>query len=61
MTLMQFDAYEQIRAAPVLGPLTFSLFVLIVVFVYMSMFLLIINDSFQEYIYSFIIDRLLFC
>lgn len=61
MTLMQFDAYEQIRTAPVLGPLTFSLFVLIVVFVYMSMFLLIINDSFQEYIYSFMIDRLLFC
>lgn len=69
MTLMKFDVYELINVSPVLGPLAFSFFIFIVVFVCMSMFLSIINDSFQrakenakqdqEHIYSFMIERFL--
>ena len=46
--LMKFDAQKLTDAAPFLGPLSFSLFIFVVVFVCMSMFLTIINDSFGE-------------
>ena len=70
MTLMKFDAHQLIDAAPFLGPLAFSLFILIVVFVCMSMFLSIIGDSFRqardhrdgqkdEKIFSLMIDKFL--
>ena len=48
MTLLKFDANELSRAAPFLGPFCFSLFILLVVFICMSMFLSIINDSFRR-------------
>ncbi|CAF1622969.1 unnamed protein product [Adineta ricciae] len=48
MTLMKFDTQELIAAAPILGPLAFALFILIVVFVCLSMFITIINDSFRQ-------------
>ena len=47
MTLMKFDANQLRQAAPFLGPFSFSLFIFIVVFICMSMFLTIINDSFR--------------
>ncbi|CAF1035223.1 unnamed protein product [Adineta ricciae] len=47
ITLMKFDAHELSGAAAFLGPFCFSLFILIVVFVCMSMFLTIVNDSFR--------------
>ena len=70
MILMQFDASELIDAAAFLGPFCFSLFILLVVFVCMSMFLSIINDSFRraresvnrsndEDIFSFRLERFL--
>ena len=71
MMLMKFDAQQLSEAAPVLGPLSFTLFILLVVFVCMSMFLTIINDSFRQvrtqaelnpcedqHILSFMIDKL---
>ena len=45
MTVMKFDATELTNSAPVLGPIAFSLFILLVVFVCLSMFLSIINES----------------
>ena len=70
MTLMKFDAQELSSAAPLLGPLVFSLFIFVVVFVCMSMFLTIINESFgavrqeaalhveqEQHIFSFMVDR----
>ena len=45
MTVMKFDATELTKSAPVLGPIAFSLFILLVVFVCLSMFLSIINES----------------
>ena len=48
MILMKFDAYQLIDAAPFLGPFTFTLFIFIVVFVYLSTFLSIINSSFRQ-------------
>lgn len=70
MTLMKFDAYQLTEAAAVLGPFCFSLFIIVVVFVCLSMFLSIINDSFRQaqenakknyhqQIYSFMFDRFL--
>ena len=71
MSLMKFDAHELINAAAFLGPFCFTLFILIVVFVCMSMFLSIINESFRrardnvnnrrndEEIFSFMIDKFL--
>ncbi|UJR07107.1 hypothetical protein I4U23_011395 [Adineta vaga] len=47
MTLMKFDAQELTEAAPVLGPIAFALFILIVVFVCLSMFITIISDNFR--------------
>jgi hypothetical protein len=46
--LMKFDAQKLTEAAPLLGPLSFSLFIFVVVFVCMSMFLTIINESFGD-------------
>ena len=69
MTLMKFDAYEITDAAAFLGPFCFSLFILLVVFVCLSMFITIINDSFRQArengnkndqeIYSFMLKRFL--
>lgn len=68
MTLMNFDAQELSGAAAFLGPFCFSLFILIVVFICMSMFLSIINESFRrvkenldndQEIYSFILEKFL--
>jgi hypothetical protein len=47
MRLMQFDANGLIDAGPFLAPFCFSLFILLVVFVCMSMFFTIINDNFR--------------
>ncbi len=47
-TLMNFDTSDFYNAAPFLGPLCFSLFVLLVVFVCISMFLSIIMDNFRR-------------
>ncbi|CAF4143107.1 unnamed protein product, partial [Adineta steineri] len=68
MTLLKFDATELVGAAAFLGPFCFSLFILLVVFVCLSMFLSIINDSFRrarddmkieknQEIFSFILNR----
>ena len=70
MTLMKFDAHQLLDAAGFLGPFCFSLFILLVVFVCMSMFLSIINESFRqardnvnrsddEEIFSFMLDKFL--
>ena len=48
MTLMKFDAQQLSEAAAFLGPLCFSLFIILVVFVCMSMFLSIIGDNFRH-------------
>ena len=47
MTLMNFDAIAIFQADALLGPFCFSLFIFLVVFVCMSMFLTIINESFR--------------
>jgi hypothetical protein len=47
MILMQFDAYELSGADAFLGPFCLSLFIFIIVFVFMSVFLTIINQSFR--------------
>jgi len=68
MTLMKFDAHQLTGAATFLGPFCFSLFILLVVFVCLSMFLSIINDNFRrarenitndQRIYSFMFNRFL--
>ena len=48
MTLLKFDATDLTGAATFLGPFCFSLFIVLVVFVCLSMFLSIINDSFRR-------------
>lgn len=47
MILMKFNANQLSQASPVLGPICFSLFIFIVVFVCLSVFLTIINASFR--------------
>lgn len=47
MSLFKFDVYELSDAASFWGPITFTLFIFVVVFVCMSMFLSIINQSFH--------------
>ena len=69
MCLLKFDTSELLNASPVLGPLCFTLFIFLVVFVCMSMFLSIIGDNFRlardntnkdrEEIFSFMCDRFL--
>ena len=71
ITLMKFDTQELSDAAAFLGPFCFALFIVIVVFICMSMFLSIINDSFRvvrddgklqrqhdQHIFSFMIGKL---
>lgn len=69
ITLMKFDAHQLIEADSVLGPLCFSLFILLAVFVCFSMFVSIINDAFRcarenqtdgEDILSFMFQRFLY-
>ena len=45
--LMKFDASELTGASAYLGPLVFTLFIVVVVFICLSVFLSIINDSFR--------------
>ncbi|CAF0867741.1 unnamed protein product [Adineta steineri] len=45
---MKFDASDFTGADPFLGPFCFSLFVIIVVFICLSMFLSILNDGFHH-------------
>lgn len=68
ITLMKFDASELIDAHAILGPLVFALFILIIVFICVSMFLSIINDSFrlaregkvkENHLLSFMLDKFL--
>ena len=47
MILLKFDGKELATAEPILGPICFSLFILLVVFVCMNMFVSIINDNFR--------------
>ena len=47
MTLMKFDVHELINGQPTLGPIAFCLFILLVVFVCMSMFITIISEGFR--------------
>jgi hypothetical protein len=47
MTLLKFDSSQLTGAALFLGPFCFSLFIIFVVFICMSMFLSIIHDSFR--------------
>ncbi|CAF1098302.1 unnamed protein product [Adineta steineri] len=46
--LMKFDAHELSEASAFLGPFCFSLFIIFVVFICISMFLSIINDNFRR-------------
>jgi len=48
ITLMKFDTSELMAADAFLGPVCFCLFVFLVVFVCLSMFLSILNDSFRR-------------
>ncbi|CAF1598644.1 unnamed protein product [Adineta ricciae] len=47
MMLMKFDAHQLSDAAAFLGPFSFSLFIIFVVFICMSMFFSIIGDNFR--------------
>ena len=47
MVLMKFDAQQLIQAHPTLGPIAFCLFILLVVFVCMSMFITIVSEGFR--------------
>jgi hypothetical protein len=71
MMLMKFDAQQLSEVAPILGPPSFTLFILLVVFVCTSMVLTIISYSFchvreqaelkpchDQHILSFMLDRL---
>ncbi|CAF3969202.1 unnamed protein product, partial [Adineta steineri] len=48
MTLMQFNAHQFNQASTFLGPFCFSIFIILVVFICMSMFIAIINDNFRR-------------
>ena len=48
VTLMKFDTSELLEADAIIGPVSFTIFIFIVVFVCLSMFLSIINDSFRR-------------
>ncbi|CAF0777082.1 unnamed protein product [Adineta steineri] len=48
ITLMSFDATDFTGADPFLGPFCFSIFIIIVVFVCLSMFMSILNDGFHH-------------
>jgi uncharacterized membrane protein len=70
MVLMKFETDELVKAQPTLAPLVLALFILLVVFVSMSMFISIISENFRfvrdhqeqhsdpdEKIFSFIIQK----
>ncbi|CAF0960195.1 unnamed protein product [Adineta steineri] len=68
MTLIKFDASQIMGADAFLGSLCFTLFIFLVVFVCLSMFLSIINDSFHyakdnqkedQIMFSFILKKFL--
>lgn len=69
VTLMTFDGAELLNADAILGPVCFTIFIIIVVFVCLSMFLSIINQTFhrmreqrhtgEEEISTFIFNRFL--
>jgi hypothetical protein len=70
ITLFKFDSGQLTGAAIFLGPFCFSLFIILVVFICMSMFLSIINDSFhlagqnlndEPEIFSFMLKKCLRC
>ncbi|CAF4062698.1 unnamed protein product, partial [Adineta steineri] len=48
ITLMSFDATDFTEADPFLGPFCFSIFIIIVVFICLSMFISILNDGFHH-------------
>ncbi|CAF1243620.1 unnamed protein product [Adineta steineri] len=48
ITLMSFDATDFTGADPFLGPFCFSIFIIIVVFICLSMFISILNDGFHH-------------
>jgi hypothetical protein len=48
MTAMKFDVHDLTEAAAFLGPFCFSLFIVLVVFICMSMFVSIIMGSFRR-------------
>lgn len=48
VTLMKFDTKELLDADAVLGPVCFTIFIFIVVFICLSMFLTIINENFRR-------------
>jgi len=67
MTAMKFDVHHLTEVASFLGPFCFSLFIILVVFICMSMFLSIINRSFRrarqninnynEQVFSFMLNK----
>ncbi|CAF1550598.1 unnamed protein product, partial [Rotaria sordida] len=69
MTLMKFDTSQLIEANAFLGPFCFTLFIFLIVFICLSMFLSIINDSFRrarenkfedQEIFSFMLKKFLY-
>ncbi|CAF1261744.1 unnamed protein product [Adineta steineri] len=48
MTLLKFDSNNFIQASSFLGPFCFSIFIFFVVFICLSMFISIVNDSFRQ-------------
>ncbi len=48
MTLLKFNARELIHAETVLGPISFALFIIFVVFIAMNMFITIIKEHFHR-------------
>lgn len=68
ITLMKFDVSELLGASAVIGPVVFTFFIILVVFVCLSMFLSIINQSFRlarqniidnEHMFTFMMTRFL--
>ena len=68
VTLMKFDTGQLLNADGVLGPVCFTIFIIITVFVCLSMFLTIINENFHrgreqltegEEIFSFMLKKFL--
>ena len=68
MILFKFNSKDIIQANSILGPLCFSLFITFVGFIFMNMYLSIINESFQharqnqtnyQHIFSFMFNKFL--
>ncbi|CAF1222396.1 unnamed protein product, partial [Adineta steineri] len=59
-TLMSFDVTDFTGADPFLGPFCFSIFIIIVVFVCLSMFISILNDGFHHVEQNSIEDQQIF-